>query len=135
MAKHKTPPKKSGPQKIKEIATRGPHPLQKENSVREAGEKMRVLETEKFPVAAGDKLVGTVEGKFPDRQAAAFGHDPATTTVGENMTKQKFYCYEHQSIQEAREFMLKNGLQHLSVVDADLHVIGIVSLAELPKDS
>lgn len=103
--------------------------------MQEAGERMRELQTEKFPVASGGKLIGTVEGKFPDRKTASFGHDPATTTVGENMTKQKFFCYQHQSVRDARRIMVKNDLKHLPVVDGDLHIIGIVSLTDLPKNS
>lgn len=116
---------------VKDLAGEEPKALQQESSVREAGEKMRTLSTEKFPVASGDTLVGTVEGKFPDRKAAGFGHDPSATKVGENMSREKFFCYEHQTVEEARAIMRKNGLQHLPVVDGDLHIVGILALKEL----
>lgn len=123
--------KKTQSRRVTDVATKKHQPLQTDASVREAGEKMRELETEKFPVASGDKLVGTVEGKYPDRKVAGFGHDPANTRVGENMTRRKFYCFEHQTVEEARQIMRKNGLQHLTVVDGDLHIIGIVTLKEI----
>lgn len=116
---------------VKELACEEPKPLQQETSVREAGEKMRSLSAEKFPVAAGDTLVGTVEGRFPDRKVAGFGHDPSAIQVGESMSSEKFYCYEHQTVEEARKIMRENGLQHLPVVDGDLHIIGILALKEL----
>lgn len=117
--------------RVTEVALKKHHALQTENTVQEAGEKMRALKTEKFPVAAGDKLVGTVEGKFPDRTVAGFGHDPAKTRVSENMTRRKFYCFEHQTLEEARHIMRDNGLKHLPVVDGDLHIIGILALEEI----
>lgn len=117
--------------RVTEVALKKHRALQTENSVQEAGEKMRALEAEKFPVAAGDILVGTVEGKFPDRKVAGFGHDPARTRVSENMTRHKFYCFEHQTLEEAREIMRENGLRHLPVVDGDLRIIGILALEEL----
>lgn len=125
-------PKRQTPRKrVKDLMRSEPKPLQKESSVREAGETMRTLRTEKYPVAAGDTLVGTVEGKYPDRKAAGYGHDPSAMRVGESMTRKKFFCYEHQSTEEARKIMLKHGLNHLPVVDGDLHIIGIITLKKL----
>ena len=106
-------------------------PLQEKNTVKEAGEKMRDLETDKFPVAAGDLLVGTVEGKFPDREAARYGHDPSTTLVRESMVHNKLFCYNHQTVEEAIEMMRSNQVQHLAVVDGEMHIVGIVSLEDL----
>ncbi len=83
--------RKSPTRKLKDVASADPKPLLKENSVKDAGEKMRVLRAERYPVAAGGKLVGTIEEKFPDRKVAGFGHDPATTLVGDNMTQTKIY--------------------------------------------
>lgn len=99
--------------------------------MREAGEKMRKLQSEKYPVAAGKRLVGTMMGKFSDRQVAGFGHDPSTVSVGDNMTRQIFFCHEHQSMEEARKIMKDNGLQHLPVVDNNLCIIGIVNRNKL----
>jgi len=117
--------------RVTEVAIKKHRPLQTDNSVQEAGEKMRRLHAEKFPVATGDKLVGTVEDKFPDRKAAGFGHDPAGTRVAENMTPRKFYCFAHQTLEEARTIMRQNGLRHLPVVDGDLRIIGILALEEI----
>ncbi|MDD5198909.1 MAG: CBS domain-containing protein [Terrimicrobiaceae bacterium] len=117
--------------RAKEGAAKRPKPLQKESSLHEAGEQMRRLGTERYPVAAGDRLVGTVEGKFPDRKAAGYGHDPSTTLVGDHMSRKKYFCHANQSIEEARDIMRENGLQHLPVVDDDLHIIGIVAFEEL----
>ena len=48
-----------------ELACEEPKPLQEESTLKEAGETMRSLQTDTYPVAAGDHLVGTVEGKLP----------------------------------------------------------------------
>jgi CBS domain-containing protein len=123
------PKKKS--RRVTEVGLKKHQALQTGNSLQEAGEKMRSLHAEKFPVATGDKLVGTVEGRYPDRQAAKFGHDPAGTRVAESMTRRTFYCFEHQTVEEARAIMRENGLRHLPVVDGDLHIIGILALEEI----
>jgi CBS domain-containing protein len=118
---------------VKELASKSkkPKPLQEKATLQEAGETMRSLQAERYPVAAGDRLVGTVEGKYPERQAAAHGHDPQTTLVRGSMVKKMYYCFEDQSLEEARELMRRNHLLHLPVVDKNLRIIGIVALNEV----
>ena len=118
---------------VKEVTCDEPKPLQKGSSVKEASEKMRSLKTDELPVASGDRLVGTVVGKDSDRKAAGFGHDPATTPVQGIMAKQKHYCFEDQSVDEAREIMLKYQLKHLPVVDKNLRIVGTVALSDIAR--
>jgi CBS domain-containing protein len=77
---------------------------------------MRSLDTNRLPVASGDHLVGAVEGKYPERKAAGFGHDPETTLVRAIMVKKAYYCFENQSLDEAREIMCEHHLEYLPVV-------------------
>jgi len=117
--------------KCKEVASENPKPLQEKNSLKEAGEKMRSLHTDRLPVASGDRLVGDVEGEYPERKAAGFGHDPETTSVRGIMSEKPYYCFENQSVDEAREIMREHHLQYLPIVDADMRIIGIVALSDL----
>jgi CBS domain-containing protein len=116
---------------VKEAAHEEPKPLQAGSSVEEAGEKIRSLQTDRLPVASGDRLVGTVKGKYPERKAAGFGHDPETTLVREIMARKTYYCFEHQSVDEARGIMREHHLQYLSVVDDNMRVVGMVALRDL----
>jgi CBS domain-containing protein len=127
------PARKSGKQRLKckEMASDNPKPLQEKSSLKEAGEKMRSLHTDRLPVASGDRLVGDVEGEYPERKAAGFGHDPETTSVRGIMSEKPYYCFENQSVDEAREIMREHHLQYLPIVDADMRIIGIVALSDL----
>jgi CBS domain-containing protein len=118
-----------------ELACEEPKPLQEESTLKEAGETMRSLHTETYPVAAGDHLVGTVKGKYPERKAAGYGHDPATTSVRGSMIKKLYYCFEDQSLEEARQIMRRNDLQHLPVVDQGLRIIGILVLNDVEDEN
>ena len=80
---------KGPPKRVKEVACEEPKPLQAKSLVKEAGEKIRSFHTDRLPVASGDRLVGAVEGKYPERKAAGFGHDPETTLVREIMVRRK----------------------------------------------
>ena len=117
--------------RVRELACEDPKPLQERSTLKQAGETMRSLQEDRFPVAAGDRLVGTVEGKYPERAAAGHGHDPETTLVRGSMVKKMYYCFENQSIEEAREIMRRNHLLHLPVVDENLRIIGIVALSDV----
>ena len=128
------PARKSGKQRltrVKEVVSDKPKPLQEKSSLKEAGEKMRSLHADRLPVASGDRLVGAVEGKYPERKAAGFGHDPETTSVRGIMSKKAYYCFENQSLDEAREIMREHHLQYLPVVDENMRILGIVALSDL----
>ena len=130
-AKSTKPP----PKRVKDVACDEPKPLQATSSVKEAGEKMRSLHTNRLPVASGDHLVGAVEGNYPERKAAAFGHDPETTLVRGIMVKKAYYCFENQSLDEAREIMREHHLEYLPVVDENMRVMGIVALKDLEQNA
>ena len=49
---------------VKEVAREEPKPLQAKSTVKDAGEKMRSLQTDRLPVASGDRLVGAVKGSY-----------------------------------------------------------------------
>jgi CBS domain-containing protein len=122
---------KQPPKRVKEVACKEPKPLQTKSSVKEAGEKIRSFHTDRLAVASGDQLVGTVKGKYPERKAAGFGHDPETTLVREIMVKKAYYCFENQSLDKAEEIMREHHLEYLPVVDDNLRVIGTVGLRNL----
>jgi CBS domain-containing protein len=130
----KNPARKSS-KPARELASEKPKPLQEKSTVSEAGETMRSLHAERFPVAAGNHLVGTVEGKYPEREVARYGHDPKTTFVRGCMMEKTYYCFEDQSLEGAREIMRQNHLQHLPVVDRSLRIIGIVALSDIEDEN
>lgn len=121
--------KKGG--RVRDVASAHPSALDVTTSTKSAGEKLKRLNTEKFPVAKGDKLVGRTNDLNPERSAARFGHDPESTTLGETGLSEAIYCYEDQSSDEAKKIMLENGLEHMPVVDRELRIVGIVSLKSL----
>jgi CBS domain-containing protein len=117
---------------VNEVACEEPKLLQEKSSLEEAGEKIRSLNTNRWPVASGDRRVGAVEGRYPERTATSFGHDPKTAIVREIMVKKTQFCFENQSLDEAREIMCDHHLDYLPVLDGNMRVVGIVALADLP---
>ena len=120
---------------VRELACKEPKPLQEKSTLKQAGETIRSLHEDRFPVAAGNRLVGSVEGKYPERKAAGHGHDPETTLVRGSMVKKMYYCFEDQSLKEAREIMRHNHLLHLPVVDKNLRIIGVLALDDVEDEN
>ena len=123
--------KPSSRNRVAKVARDKPSPLQAKTSVKNAGEKIRSLQTDQLAVASGDRLVGTLKGKYPERKAAGFGHDPETTLVREIMSKGAYYCSQDQTLDEAREIMREHHLQYLPVVDEQMRVVGMICMRDL----
>ena len=69
---------------VKEVARDEPKPLQAGGSVKEAGERMRSLETNRLPVESDHRLVGAVEGNHPERKRAALAMIPRRRLLAES---------------------------------------------------
>lgn len=107
--------------------------LHPQESVQQAGEKMRDLGVETLPVSEGRQLVGVVDQTNPDRHAAGFGHDPTATTVGDIMNSDVAYCLENDDCAEALRRMEERGLDRLPVVDGEMRIVGVVTRADLTE--
>ncbi len=123
--------KRSTRNRVAKVARDKPRPLQAKTSVKNAGEKIRSLQTDQLAVASGNHLVGTVKGKYPERKAAGLGHDPETTLVREIMAKEVHYCFQDQALDEAQEIMREHHLQYLPVVDHHMRVVGMIGMRDL----
>ena len=47
------------------------------------------------------------------------------------MLEKAYYCFENQSVDEAREIMREHDLEYLPVVDENMRIIGVVALSDL----
>lgn len=100
-------------------------------TVQDAGNKMRSLETDSLPVADDRHLVGTVMNRNVDWNVAGQGHDPQTERVGACMSHELIFCYEDQNRAEAELLMKERELKYLPIVDRDMRIIGIVTQEDL----
>lgn len=115
------------------LADKGPTILtvSRDTSVIEAAEMMNKHN-------AGSVLVtddGHIEGIFTERDVlrriVADRKDPATTKVGDVMTREVACCRLDTTFEEARAFMKNKRVRHLPVVDDNNKVRGLVSIGDL----
>ena len=107
--------------------------LHPEESIQEAGDKMRRLEADALPVSDGRRLVGMVDEPNPDLRAAGYGHDPNGTSVRDIMKTGVICCFEDESCAEALGKMDAQHLDRLPVVDRQMRIIGIVTRADVTE--
>ena len=105
--------------------------LKSSDSVQKAGDKMRSLDVDDLPVSEGRRLVGVVDQRRPDLSAAGHGHDPKTLTIGEAMNRKVIYCFEEDDCATALRRMDEHGLQHITVVDQQLRIVGMIRHEDL----
>jgi len=117
--------------KVEDVLTEKPPSMHPEDTVQTAGDRMREMHAEEWPVADEQKLLGMMDHPDPDRAVARFGHDPKDTKVGQTMCRDVAYCYEDQSCAEALEVMDARQVHFLPVLNRDQRITGIVSRAEL----
>lgn len=105
--------------------------LSPDDSIKTAGDRMRAADANTWPVVEGRKLVGVIDTPNPDLDAGAHGHDPKSTLVSDAMRRELFFCYEDEDAGHANRVMEKHHLNHLTVVDRQMRIVGIISKSDI----
>jgi CBS domain-containing protein len=97
----------------------------------EAAQKMRDGDFGILPIGENDRLVGMITDRDIVIRAVAEGRDPHATPVREFMTKQVFYCYEDQALEEVAKNLGDNQIRRVPVLNRQKRLVGILSLSDL----
>jgi len=119
------------PRKLTTILSEKSPALTVDETVQQAGDKLRSLDADALPVAEDRRLVGMVTERNPDRRAAGHGHDPQVERVGSCMSRELIYCYEDQDRETAAKILRERGLKYLPIVDREMRIVGIVTEKDL----
>ncbi|MDR3402348.1 MAG: CBS domain-containing protein [Chthoniobacter sp.] len=118
---------------LEHVVTEKQPVLNPQDSVQEAGDKMRQMDVDTLPVVDGRHLVGVVDQRHPDRCAAGFGHDPSAMTVSAIMNNVVIHCFEDDNCAEALRKMDEQEVDRLPVVDREMRIVGVVRRADLTE--
>lgn len=116
---------------VREIMTRNVEVVPFDATVRDAAAKMKELDVGVIPVCNGEKLAGVITDRDIAVRLAAEGRNPSETRVSEIMTRDLFYCFEDQDIEEAATVMEAGQIRRLPILDHDRQLVGIVSLGDI----
>lgn len=120
--------------KIRDVMTPDVRTIAPSASIQEAAKTMAETDVGVLPVAESDRLVGMITDRDIAVRAVAAGRGP-DTNVRDTMSPEIKYCFEDDDVDEVCENMSDQQLRRLPVVDREKNLVGIVSLADLARES
>jgi CBS domain-containing protein len=118
---------------IRDIMTREVESAQPDMTIRDAAQMMKSRDIGSLPVCEGRKVVGMVTDRDITIRGVADGRDPASTRVGEVMSRQVFSVKEDARLGEAERLMHDQQLRRLPVVNGEGDLVGYLALAKLAR--
>jgi CBS domain-containing protein len=73
-------------------------------------------------------LLGTVSSNEMNRKVGGLGHDPKTEPVEAQVEKNNVYCFEDQTVAEARQIICDAKVAEVSVVTREKLLVGTTNL-------
>ncbi len=83
------------------------------------------------PIGENDRLVGMITDRDITCRAVAAGDDLSSVTARDVMSKGMFYCFEDEGIDKAARLMRDREVHHLTVLNRQKRMVGLVSLGDL----
>src|SRR6476620_11410017 len=80
------------------------------------------------------ELLGTVSSNEMNRKVGGLGHDPKSEPVEAQVEKNNFYCFEDQTVAEARKIMCDAKVAELPVVTREKLLVGTTNLEAIAQD-
>jgi CBS domain-containing protein len=121
-------------EKVSEVMSADVQTISPDATIEEAAQEMRDGDFGLVPVVEDEQLIGVITDRDIAVRAVAEGKDPGTP-VREVMSEGVVWLNEDDSIEDAARIMSENQIRRLPVVDAEQHLVGIVSLGDFAVDS
>jgi CBS domain-containing protein len=121
-------------QKLSEVMNTDVQTISPEATIEEAAQEMRDGDFGLVPVVEDEELIGVITDRDIAIRAVAEGRDPSTL-VREVMSEGVVWASEDDSVEDAARIMSDHQIRRLPIVDADQHLVGIVSLGDFAVDS
>lgn len=114
---------------------RAPLTVSPDDSVFSALELMATHDIGAVLAMRDGKLAGIFSERDYARKVILLGKSSKETSVREIMTEKVLYALPAQTTDEAMALMTEKHIRHLPVLDAEMRVIGMVSIGDLVKET
>ena len=118
--------------KVSEVMTREVRTVRPDQSAREAASFMLQADAGAIPVTDGDRLIGMITDRDIAVRGVAEGHGP-DTPVRELMTNDMVCARMDDDTDDVAARMSEAQVRRLPVIDEEMKLCGIVSLADLTQ--
>ena len=120
-------------QTVRDVMTTNVVYLPSETTLAEAARTMREQDIGDVVVADGQSLTGLVTDRDIVVRAVAERFDPASTTIGEIVSRDLVTVRPDDSIHAAALLMRDNAVRRVLVCDEDKGLVGILSIGDLAE--
>jgi len=117
----------------KELMTRTVECVSPETQMRDAAQKMKLLDVGFLPVCENDRLIGAVTDRDIVLRVITAGKDVRDCKARAVMTKDVFWCYEDQSADEVADYMAEKEIRRVLILNRNKRLVGVVSIGDLAK--
>ena len=117
--------------KLKDIMAQNVETVTPDVTLKECAEKMKLRNVGVLPVVEGKKPIGVITDRDITLRAVADGADVNKTKVRDVMTREPYFVYEDQTINEACELMEKNKIRRLIVLTREGALAGVLTLNDV----
>lgn len=107
--------------------------LPSDATCREAAELMRDEDIGFVPVGDKDRLIGMVTDRDIVLRCVAAGHSAEDCMVRDVMTKDTFYCYDDQNVDDVCVNMGDLQIRRMPVVNRDKRLVGVISMGDVAQ--
>lgn len=83
------------------------------------------------PVGEHDRLVGMITDRDITCRAVAEADDLAGVLARDVMSKGMYFCFEDEGVEKAARLMKEKEVHHLTVLNRQKRMVGVVSLGDL----
>ena len=83
------------------------------------------------PVGEKDRLIGMITDRDITCRAVAAGDDLSSVTARDVMSKGMFFCFDDEGLDKAVRLMREKEVHHLTVLNRQKRMVGLVSLGDL----
>jgi len=120
--------------KVSDVMTRDVQTVRPNQTAREAANFMLRADAGAIPVTEGDRLLGMITDRDIAVRGVAEGHGP-DTPVRDLMTNDMVCARVDDDVEDAATRMSEAQVRRLPVIDEQERLCGIVSLADLSRES
>lgn len=103
--------------------------LHPDHPLREAVRRLVDSNQTILPVCEGDEVIGILRAK--DVRSRTLSSDTGYFTVRDAMSKEFYFCYDHDSVQFARDVMKTSRLDDLCVLNRRKELVGLLSVDDI----
>ncbi len=120
---------------IRDVMTKNPIYVQPDTAVKTIAQQMRDSDCGIILVGENDRLTGVITDRDIVVRVMAEGKAPEGTMARDVMSRQVFFCFDNQTLEEATELMEEHKVRRLAVLNRDKRLVGMLSLSDIAAAS